>query len=239
MPERQNSASSTWWFFLLFPEGPDGYGPRQLMFTIATRAGGRMRIADVPLQGFDPHRSLAAGIDRFEAAAVGWYSDGRGVYDDYLRHAGPAVLDLPGGSLTCAAHDQPEYAMTFRTPRGGRPTLAADIRGPGGSASFETWGDLDATISSPVVSMDITTPFGGTHYIGWRRLNFRGRFDLPDGPETLQGIGFFPVSYTHLDVYKRQVTMGAWPSKMETTPQMSEMARITRTAAGILSRNSM
>ena len=100
MPERQNSASSTWWFFLLFPEGPDGYGPRQLMFTIATRAGGRMRIADVPLQGFDPHRSLAAGIDRFEAAAVGWYSDGRGVYDDYLRHAGPAVLDLPGGSLT-------------------------------------------------------------------------------------------------------------------------------------------
>ena len=67
MPERQNSASSTWWFFLLFPEGPDGYGPRQLMFTIATRAGGRMRIADVPLQGFDPHRSLAAGIDRYGA----------------------------------------------------------------------------------------------------------------------------------------------------------------------------
>ena len=213
MPERQNSASSTWWFFLLFPEGPDGYGPRQLMFTIATRAGGRMRIADVPLQGFDRRRQLVEGIDRFEAAAVGWYSDGRGVYDDYLRHAGPAILDLPGGSLTCAAHDQPEHSMTFRTPRGGRPTLEADIRGPGGAASFETWGDLDATVSSPVVSMDITTPFGGTHYIGWRRLNFRGRFDLPDGPETLQGIGFFQRVCLNVPTFPWKWIWAAFPDQ--------------------------
>ena len=47
MPERQNRHSSTWWFFLLFPQGPDGYGPRQLMFTIAARRGREMRITDV------------------------------------------------------------------------------------------------------------------------------------------------------------------------------------------------
>ncbi len=38
--------------------------------------------------------------------------------------------------------------------------------------------------------MNIDT-LGGTHYIGWRRLNFRGRFRLPTGEETLQGVGFF------------------------------------------------
>ena len=213
MPERQNSASSSWWFFLLFPEGPDGYGPRQLMFTIAARAGGEMRIADLPLQGFDRRRPLAGGVDRFEAAAVGWYSDGSGVYDDYLRHAGPAVLDLDAGSLTCAAKDAAGHFMTFRTPRGGRPALAAEICGPGGAASFETWGDLDATISSPVVSMDIDTRFGGTHYIGWRRLNFRGRFDLPGGPETLQGIGFFQRVCLNVPTFPWKWIWAAFPDQ--------------------------
>ena len=191
MPERQNRASSSWWFFLLFPEGPDGYGPRQLMFTIATRTGKKMRIADMPIRGFDLNRPLADGIDRFDAAAVGWYCDGETVHDDYVRHPGMAVMDFADGSLTCPSNGADGHRMTFRTPRGGRPTLTAEIVGPCGTAEFETWGDLDAQISSPVVSMDITTPFGGTHYIGWRRLNFRGRFDLPTGPETLQGIGFF------------------------------------------------
>src|SRR5690606_26160797 len=73
MPERQNSTSSSWWFFLLFPEGPDGYGPRQLMFTIAARAGKEIRITDVPLRGIDRKRPLDGGIDRFEATSVGWY----------------------------------------------------------------------------------------------------------------------------------------------------------------------
>jgi hypothetical protein len=188
MPERQNRTSSSWWFFLLFPEGPDGYGPRQLMYTVAARVGREMRIADVPLRGIDLRRPLDAA-DRFEAKAVGWYSDGHTVHEGMVRHAGPAVLDLPGGSLTCAGPDG--HYMTFRHPAERPLTLEADICGPGGAAHFVTWGDLDAQISSPTVLMDITTPFGGTHYIGWRRLHFRGHFDLPTGPETLQGIGFF------------------------------------------------
>ena len=161
------------------------------MFTIAARMGDRIRITDVPLRGIDRNRLLDGGIDRFDATAVGWYCDGHKVHDEYIRHAGPATLDFAGGMLTCPDSGPEGYRMTFSTPRNGRPALAAEVCGPGGSAQFETWGELDAQISSPVVSMDITTPFGGTHYIGWRRLNFRGRFDLPTGPETLQGIGFF------------------------------------------------
>lgn len=191
LPERQNRASSSWWFFLLFPESDEGYGPRQLMFTIAARTGDKIRITDVPLRGIDRKRPLEGGIDRFDATAVGWYCDGHKVYDEFIRHAGPAVLDFNEGTLTCPDGGPEGYNMTFSTPRDGRPTLRAEVCGPGGAAEFETWGELDAQISSPVVSMDITTPLGGTHYIGWRRLNFRGRFDLPTGPETLQGIGFF------------------------------------------------
>lgn len=213
MPERQNSTSSSWWFFLLFPEGPDGYGPRQLMFTIAARAGKEIRITDVPLRGIDRKRPLDGGIDRFEATSVGWYCDGTTVHEEFVRHAGPATLDLPGGTLTSPDAADSGHYMTFSTPRDGRPSLAADICGPGGAARFETWGDLDAQISSPVVSMDIDTPFGGTHYIGWRRLHFRGQFDLPTGPETLQGIGFFQRVCLNVPTFPWKWIWAAFPDQ--------------------------
>jgi len=213
MPETQNRSSSSWWFFLLFPRGPEGYGPRQLMFTIAARAGDAMRIAGEPLRGFSPRRPLSGDRDEFEAMAVGWYSDGQTVHEGYVHHAGPAVLDLADGSLTCAAADGSDNVMTFRTPRGGRPSLTAEICGPGGAAEFETWGDLDAQISSPVVSMNIDTPFGGTHYIGWRRLHFRGRFDLPTGPETLEGIGFFQRVCLNVPTFPWKWIWAAFPDQ--------------------------
>ncbi len=132
----------------------------------------------MPLRGIDRKRPVDGGIDRFDATAVGWYSDGQTVHEEFVRHAGPATLDRAAGTLTCPAAGEDGHYMTFRTPRDGRPALTADICGPSGAAQFETWGDLDAQISSPVVSMDIDTRFGGTHYIGWRRLHFRGRFEL-------------------------------------------------------------
>ena len=213
MPDMQNRASSSWWFFLLFPRGPEGYGPRQLMFTIAARAGDAMRIAGEPLLGFSPRRPISGHRDEFEAMAVGWYSDGRTVHEGYVHHAGPAVLDLDAGSLTCVAADGSDQTMTFRTLRDGRPTLTAEVCGPGGAAQFETWGDLDAQISSPVVSMNIDTPFGGTHYIGWRRLHFRGRFDLPTGPETLEGIGFFQRVCLNVPTFPWKWIWAAFPDQ--------------------------
>lgn len=213
MPERQNRASSSWWFFLLFPEGPDGYGPRQLMYTVASRMGREMRIAGRPLNGIDRKRRLDGGIDRFEAMSVGWYCDGQTVHEAMARHTGPATLDLPGGVLTCPDAAGGDHHMTFRAPRDRPLTLAADIRGPGGAARFETWGDLDAQISSPVVSMDIETPFGGTHYIGWRRLHFRGEFELPTGPETLQGIGFFQRVCLNVPTFPWKWIWAAFPDQ--------------------------
>ena len=80
MPAKQNRHASSWWFFLLCPEGPDGYGPRQMMFTVAARAGRRIRINDVWLPGLNLARPVA-GVDRFDAMSVGWYCDGETVHD--------------------------------------------------------------------------------------------------------------------------------------------------------------
>lgn len=191
MPERQNRHSSSWWFFLLCPEGEEGFGPRQLMFTVAARAGKRIRINDVWLPGIDLKRPLADGVDRFDGMCVGWYSDGRTVHDEFIRLAGPAEGDTGAGYLRCGDGGPEGYGIEFRRSAEHPVGMAATICAPGGEAEFETWGALDSPTSSPSISIDIDTPFGGTHYVGWRRLNFRGRFRLPTGVETLQGVGFF------------------------------------------------
>ena len=158
------------------------------MFTVAARAGRRVRINDVWLPGLDLARPTGGGIDRFDAMCVGWSCDGAAVHD-LLRLAAPAELDAAAGHLRCV--DAAGQGITFRRSAEREIGLAASICGPDGEAEFETWGTLDSAYDAPTVSMDIDTPFGGTHYLGWRRLNFRGRFRLPGGEETLQGVGFF------------------------------------------------
>lgn len=191
LPELQNRHSSSWWFFLLCPEGPEGFGPRQLMFTVAARAGRRIRINDVWLPGLDLKRPAAGGHDRFDGMCVGWYTDGQTVHDEFIRLAGPAESDVAQGYLRCGDGGPEGYGIEFRRSAERPVGMAATVCAPGGEAEFEAWGDLDSPASSPGVSIDINTPFGGTHYIGWKRLRFRGQFRLPTGMETLQGVGFF------------------------------------------------
>jgi hypothetical protein len=213
MPEMQNAASSSWWFFLLFPEGPEGFGPRQLMFTIATRAGKHIRINDVRLAGLDRNRSLQDGRDEFEAMCVGWYCDGQTVHDEFIRLAGPAVIDNRAGSIFCGEGSPNGYGIQFRRSAHQPVGLDAFIRGAGGEAEFSTWGTLDSATASPVVSMNIDTPIGGTHYIGWRRLNFRGRFRLPSGEETLQGVGFFQRVCLNVPVFPWKWIWAVFPDQ--------------------------
>ena len=209
MPAKQNRHASSWWFFLLCPEGPDGYGPRQMMFTVAARAGRRIRINDVWLPGLNLARPVA-GVDRFDAMSVGWYCDGETVHD-FLRLAGPAEMDANAGRLHCAndAGQGITFARSAEHPVG----LAATVCGPGGAAEFETWGTLDSAHDSPTVSMNIDTPFGGTHYIGWRRLNFRGRFELPTGVETLHGTGFFQRVCLNVPVFPWKWIWAIFPDR--------------------------
>lgn len=192
-PERQGRMSSSWWFFLLFPEGPDGYGPRQLMFTVASRAGQQMNISGQDMLGFDPHRAADPVCDRFSATAVGWYCDGRQVFEDYVKEVATAELSRDEGTLLCLADNTGgrPHGMTISRSDAHPLAMQVEVLGREGSASFTTWGDLTAPHTSPDVTMDIQTRLGGVHYVAVRQLNFAGDFDLPTGREHLRGKGFF------------------------------------------------
>ncbi len=188
MPQMQKRTSSSWWFFLLFPKGEKGYGPRQLMCALATRAGKQIRINEQWLPGLDLARPFPNGQDHFPAMSVGWYCDGERVHEDYLKTTAVTQLSAPGQFLR--SYDAAGIGLEMKL--GERPlSIETRIRGQRGSAHFHAWGDLDCLHNSPHESINLDTPLGGTHFIAWRRMNFAGEFDLPTGRERLEGLGYF------------------------------------------------
>lgn len=193
MPQMQKRTSSSWWFFILFPKEAEGYGPRQMMFSIASRVGETISINGVKLPGIDLKRKIVDGVDTFDAIATGWYCDGQQVYENFVNDTAVAELSANDGHIKCWA-DQPDgnqYGYEIKRSTNRPLALSAKVRGPKGTAEFEAWGDLDSLDSSPHESVNIDTPVGGTHFVAWRRMNFEGVFDLPTGQEELAGICYF------------------------------------------------
>jgi len=192
-PERQNATSSSWWFFLLFPEGEEGYGPRQLMFSLAACVGDRCRVNDRPAPGMDLDRPISDGVDRFNAATVGWAGDGDQVHDHVVNQPAEAVLSREDRRIEAWAdrEDGPRRGSEIAALSDRELGLEAHIVGDEAEAQFEAWGDLDSKMTAPHRGLDIDTPLGGVEVIAWRRMNFEGEFDLPDGPETLSGSCYF------------------------------------------------
>lgn len=191
MPEMQKRTSSSWWFFLLFPKGEEGYGRRQLMFSMAGRVGNQIRVNDVWLPGIDLKRPIHNGIDQFPMINVGWYFDGSTVHK-LLKQPANTVLDA-SGSIKAWQQDQDghTYGGEIHTSTNHPLALESTWCWPGGEARFETWGELFSLHTSPHESLNIDTFLGGVHFIAWRQMQFKGEFDLPTGRETLEGIGYF------------------------------------------------
>ncbi len=193
MPEMQLRTSSSWWFFILFPKEEAGYGPRQLMFSIATRVGKQIRINGSWFPGLDLKRPIENGVDHFGAMVNGWYCDGEQVYHDFVKETAVATLSRSDAAIKCWAEQPDGSQRGFAINQSAHDSLAleAHVNGEKGKAHFEAWGDLDCLHSSPHESINIDTPVGGTHFIAWRRINFKGEFELPTGTEILEGVGYF------------------------------------------------
>lgn len=191
-PEQQNRTSSSWWFVILFPEGEAGYGPEQLMFAVATRVGDRVRLNGVPRTGMDLDRPVGDGVDRFDAATVGWYGDDERVHEGIVEEPATAELSRDGSITAWADRDDGtrrggEFRASADRPLG----LDARFVGEDCDVRFEAWGDLDSRITAPEVSIDYDTPLGGANLVTWRRMQFEGEFDLPDGRRTMSGLCYF------------------------------------------------
>jgi hypothetical protein len=192
MPHLQNEMSSAWWFFILLPKQENGYGPKQMMFTLASRVGQDVSIKGVWHKGMSLKREINNGIDQFNTIALGWIHDGQTYHGDIVRHPARATLSKEGyirawadqengrryGGEICAIPDRPL-------------ALRANFKGPKGEANFDVWGSMESRYSYPEVAVDLKTPLGGANMIAWRRANFSGTFTSPGGIEELEGLTYF------------------------------------------------
>lgn len=192
LPERQNWTSSSWWFFLLFPDQEEGYGPRQLMFMIAAGIGERIQVNDVWLPGMDLNRPIDDGVDRFDAITLGWHGDSQQVHDPLVHQPAEATLSREGSIVAWAdREDDAKRGGEIRASSDRPLGLDAHFVGDKGEARFEAWGDLNSRLTSPVEAMNVDTVVGGGHLVPWRRMQFEGEFELPVGRETLEGLCYF------------------------------------------------
>lgn len=192
LPGQQNASSSSWWFFILFPEGEAGYGPRQLMFSIAARAGDRIRVNDTWLPGMDLDRDVAGGVDEFDAISVGWDGDDERVDERVVNQPARATLSADGSIEAWTEADDDERRGSEIRASADRPLgLEAEFVGEKGGVAFEAWGDLDSPTTAPVQSLAMDTPLGGVDVVAFRQMRFTGEVDLPAGTETLEGSCYF------------------------------------------------
>jgi hypothetical protein len=198
LPELQNRHSSLWWFFLLFPRQERGFGPKQMMFVIVSKAGEWLGINHKWFSGLRPplngnsRQPDKTAPDEFNATVLGWIYDGRQMHEGLVHQVAKATLS-PEGSLTAwsEVENGRRYGGEMRSG-GTRPYgITAEFAGQKGSASFEVWGDPASEVMTPANTLTLETPLGGTDVLAWRHMQFEGEFASPGGREHLAGIGYF------------------------------------------------
>lgn len=186
-PETLTPFSSVWWFFLLFPRQEEGYGPKQIMFTLISCVGRQIEINRIPQTGLGRPRAVNTVEEPFPGMALGWLYDGQEMRDGLVEH--PCTIRVDGGRAI-HAWDEDGYGGQI-TVGEGKP-FAADsfYRGQRGEARFSVWGDPVSAMTAPVLG-EQQSIVGGANVVAWRHLAFEGEFTSAAGTETLSGVGYF------------------------------------------------
>ena len=189
--ELQNWSSSSWWFFVLLPKRENGYGPGQMMFTFASRAGELYAVNRVWQKGMDVHRPISHEVDRFMTTAVGWINHGNEVHEEIVLQPVEAILDASGSIRAWAEQENGEMYGGEIISRGDN-NLTTDVffNGKRGHAKFTAWSESDWEYDQPSIS-DVRWKKGGVHLVAWRKLRFKGEFKSPEKTEEIEGIGYF------------------------------------------------
>jgi hypothetical protein len=191
LPPKQNHHSSSWWFFLLFPRQKEGFGPKQIMFAVVSRAGETIRINGAEHPGLSLSRPQHATTDCFQTSVLGWIYDGATMHKGLVHDAAAATLssnghlhawDGTGGQMMRGA----SLNLLSDKPFG----IRAEFMGDKGFGRFDVWGDPAHPYNQPN-EYDVQIRSWGANVIYWPHFRFSGEFCSPGGHEWLEGIGYF------------------------------------------------
>ena len=193
-PEKNNGTSSVWWFFLLTPKQKEGFGPKQMMFVLVSRAGDEVNINGKWHKGLTVDKSPQPEHSQLDGMAISWINDGETLHENLVLEPGKLNLDKNKGAWLWSEQENGEmYGGEMKKSAGTKPfSTQVHFNGKNGyGGTFEAWGDPSHHITSPDDVLDINRPFGGSRVVAWKHLNFAGTFSSPSGTEELEGIGYF------------------------------------------------
>ncbi|KPK05915.1 MAG: hypothetical protein AMJ56_15295 [Anaerolineae bacterium SG8_19] len=186
-PQELTRFSSIWWFFLLFPRQNEGYGPKQMMFSLVSRVGNHIRINKVSHSGVERSRRAETLAEPFPGISLGWYYDGDSMHQGIIKH--PVMIQVTPYKAIYG-WDVDGYGGEIVASEGRSFATTAFFRGERGEAHFEVWGETISEMTSPAL-FDRQSIFGGANVLAWRHLSFEGEFSSPAGTEKLEGAGYF------------------------------------------------
>lgn len=189
-PQMQNSTSSMWFFFLLFPKQGDAYGPKQMMYTFASKMGKAYGVNGKWQKGMQKTQYLD-GIREFMTTAVGWFFDGHKVHEDIVHQPVKASVSKEGWVKaweTTASGEKHggEIIVVSKDP----PELQVHFHGENGEASFKVWAESDWEMATPN-NHDIYNRWYNSLLVSWRRFSFSGKFTYNGVKEDHDGYGYF------------------------------------------------
>lgn len=191
-PERQIRSSTVWWYIMLMPRQAEGYGPKQMMFSLNCMACDSFMVNKEWYPGFDRQITKNGEDELLNAVALGWFYDGQKTHKKLVNHGAPAVLSPKGFITAWSAGENGRKLGGEFMAHGDRPFgIRGAFRGKEGGVRFEAWGDPASNTTSPGYVYDYDFKLAGFHVVSWRHLNFAGEVSYPGGTEVVEGIGYF------------------------------------------------
>ncbi|MHA2097318.1 MAG: hypothetical protein ACW99A_01420 [Candidatus Kariarchaeaceae archaeon] len=189
-PQLQNEFSSMWFFFVLFPKQEEGFGPKQLMFSFASKVAKSYGVNGIWQKGMTFNDEDKKERE-FMTTAVGWCFDGNEVHEDLVHQPALARISKKGSVKAWVSQKNGEkYGGEIIAPNLNEERLEVYFNGKNGFGKFEVWSEDDWDISKPK-NYDTVSKFHSSLLVAWRKFNFKGNFGYNGVEEYLEGYGYF------------------------------------------------
>ena len=172
------------------PKQKTGYGPKQMMFTFASRGGDTYRLNGIWQKGM-PIRSDLINPDHDEimTTVVGWIHDGKQTHHDIVHQPAKVIIEK-SGSVKAWEYGRNGEKFGGEILEKSDETLIANFIGKKGFAKFE----VTSTQSRPTTKVHVSNlfnSFGSTDVVALRRFDFKGNFAVGDEIQYMEGKGYF------------------------------------------------
>ena len=194
-PDRHNRFSSAWWFFYLFPEGDEGYGPEQLMVAVMANKNKLSEFNGLETEPMNLSRE--DGKEKFNSVINSWYSNKEELIE-IVKDTSKTELS-PKGRLE--AFNKPASAgknLVIESRSDERDGFQVHLKNSHYTLDFETFNNSNEKGQWPKENYNLDKLGLGANLINWTRMNFKGELKINGVKKDITGAAYFQRVCLHI-----------------------------------------